>query len=114
MGQQVWYFVKYFVGEVSWPAPLWSRLGEKDICPLLEKITVRINLWQAKLLSFIGRFLIKLVLLSFCIYWLSAFVLPKGILCKINVLVFKFLWEGSSVEGSLYIASIKKVCKHKE
>lgn len=75
----------------------------------------RINLWQAKLLSFARRLvLIKSVLLAFCIFWLNAFVLPKGILRKISALSNKLLWEGASMEGKLHMASIEKVCKHKE
>lgn len=55
-----------------------NRLTRKDYVPLLEKITDRIILWQSRLLYFAGRLeLIKSVLMAFCIFWLSAFVLQK-------------------------------------
>lgn len=58
-----------------------SRIRSRDCAPLLEKINGRIKFWQARLLSFAGRLeLIKSVISAFCVYWLSAFVLPKAIL----------------------------------
>lgn len=64
-----------------------STLNRKDCAPLLERIKGRIKIWYAKLLSFLDRLeLIKSVPYAFCVYWLSAFVLPKYILLKVNSL----------------------------
>lgn len=53
------------------------------------------------------------MLSSFSLYWLSAFVLPKSILHKVNALSNKFLWESSTIEGKIHIVSIEKVCMSK-
>lgn len=92
-----------------------SRINSKDCLPLIERITMRIKVWHARLLSFVGRVeLTKLVLISFCIYWLSSFVLPKGILAKIKELTGKFIWEGALEEKKIHMVSMKRLCKSKE
>ncbi|KAL0322438.1 UNVERIFIED_CONTAM: hypothetical protein Sangu_1863100 [Sesamum angustifolium] len=62
-----------------------SRLSLSDCKPLLLKIYSRIRDWGGLQLSFAARVqLIKLVLVSFNIYWAIAFLLPKGVIGKLN------------------------------
>ncbi|KAL2235680.1 UNVERIFIED_CONTAM: hypothetical protein Sindi_1300200 [Sesamum indicum] len=66
-----------------------SRLSISDCQPLLLKIDARIN----------G-----------CIYWASAFILPKAIIKQIEKRLRTFLWKGTSTSGYAKIAW-KDVCK---
>ena len=67
------------------------RLSARDCEPLVEKITARITSWSAKLLSYAGRLqLIKSVLFSLQNYWWRNFILPKGVMIKVNKLCAGF------------------------
>ncbi|KAK4384402.1 Retrovirus-related Pol polyprotein from type-2 retrotransposable element R2DM [Sesamum angolense] len=56
-------------------------LSVADCQPLLQKIDSRIKGWEGVQLSFVGRVqLIKSVLISFEVYWATAFILPKRII----------------------------------
>ena len=62
-----------------------KRLSAADCTLLIEKITVRINCWTSKLLSYVGRLqLIQSVLFSIQNYWCRQFILPKGVIKVIN------------------------------
>lgn len=91
-----------------------SRLSTKDCLPLIKRTTNIITMWQSGLLLYAGRLeLIRSVLLSFCTFWLSSFVLPKAILRKIKSQLNKFLWEGPTLPSKIYPASVDKVCRSK-
>ena len=66
--------------------PLVTRmLSEKDYAPLFETISVRINCWAAKHLSYAGRIqLIQSFLFNIQNYWSRQFILPKSVLNKIK------------------------------
>ena len=66
--------------------PLVTRkLTMRDCSSLIEKITTRIICWSSKLLSYAGRVqLIRSVLFSMQNYWCRNFLLPKGVLNKVN------------------------------
>ena len=71
------------------------RLLAKDCIPLVDKIALRINCWSTKLLSYAGRLqLIQSVLFSLQIFWCRTFILPKGVLRKVNQMCASFLWKG--------------------
>ena len=62
---------------------------------LVSKIEKIINSWSHKWLSRAGRLvLIKYVLLSIHVYWISLAWVPIGILNKIRSICSKFLWSG--------------------
>ena len=67
--------------------------------PVLEKIQKRLALWKAKILSRAGRLtLIKSVLNSLPVYYMSMFKLPKSVAQEIVGLQRKFFWSGSTGE----------------
>lgn len=91
-----------------------SRLSVNDCYPLIERITSKIQSWQARFLSYAGRVeFIKSVITPLCTYWLKSFVLPKSILCKIKSLFGKFLWEGSTLSKKTHQFSMDRVTKSK-
>ena len=83
----------------------------RDCATLVEKITARITCWSSRHLSYAGRLqLIKAVLFSIQNYWCRNFLLPKGVLNKINKLCAGFFWTGK--EGSSRGARVnwKDIC----
>ena len=67
------------------------RLTERDCEPFVEKITTRIKLWMSKFLSYAGRLqLIQSVIARIQNYWCKHFVLPKGIIKKVNKICSSF------------------------
>jgi len=74
--------------------------------PILEKVQSRLSLWKASCLSRAGKLvLIKAVLNSLPLYYLSIFKMPKKVAYKINRPQTRFLWSGSH-EGR-YSALVK-------
>jgi hypothetical protein len=64
---------------------------------LLEKMEKKIGLWCNKWLSLGGLYiLIKSVLESQPIYWMSLEIIPCSVLNKVWKLMFNFLWNGNS------------------
>jgi len=62
---------------------------------LLSKLEKRLKYWSSRWLSRAGRvILVKSVLETIPVYWLSMAWIPKGTLEKIRKLCFKFLWGG--------------------
>ena len=63
---------------------------------LINKITARIQCWIAKYLTYAGRLqLIKSMLYSIQSYWCRHFILPKGVIKRVNQLCSSFLWKGN-------------------
>ena len=68
------------------------RLTSKDCDPLMDRILARIKSWSSKLLSYVSRLqLIQSVLFSVQNYWCRNFMLPKGVLQRINQICAGFL-----------------------
>ena len=75
--------------------------------PVLEKIQKRLALWKAKILSRAGRLtLIRSVLNSLLVYYMSMFKMPKAIAMEVVSLHRKFFWGGIS-SGKLGCPMIK-------
>lgn len=67
--------------------------------PILWKIQNKLASWKARTLSRAGRLtLIKSVLNSLLVYYMSLFKMPKAIAHKIVNLQRKFFWGGSNAE----------------
>jgi len=65
--------------------------------PVIEKIQGRLNTWKGTCLSRAGRLvLIKAVLNSLPIYYLSLFKLPNKVAQEINKIQRRFLWSGQN------------------
>ncbi|XP_074305630.1 uncharacterized protein LOC141640850 [Silene latifolia] len=73
-----------------------TRLKKTDCECLVEKICSRIHNYGAKKFSYTGRLvLVKSVHSTLHSYWASMFVLPKGIISKIEATCRNFLWDNS-------------------
>ncbi|XP_074306045.1 uncharacterized protein LOC141641273 [Silene latifolia] len=62
---------------------------------LTDRITARIRSWGSRQLSYAGRLaLINSVLATLHSYWSSIFLIPNGIMNKIEAICRNFLWSG--------------------
>ncbi|XP_074300151.1 uncharacterized protein LOC141631368 [Silene latifolia] len=91
------------------------RLTVKNCNCLIEKITERIHGYAAKTLSYAGRLtLVNSVLTTLYTYWTSIFILPKGVLRRIDALCRNYLWDGSTEYVRSPLVSWEKVCVPKD
>jgi hypothetical protein len=62
-----------------------------------ERLQLRLSSWKGKLLSIGGRLvLINSVMSNMILYMLSFFVLPKGVLKRLDFFRSRFFWQGDS------------------
>ncbi|GKV49366.1 hypothetical protein SLEP1_g56121 [Rubroshorea leprosula] len=74
-----------------------GKLTEKDLKPLVSKITERMSSWASKHLSFAGRLqLISFVIQGITTFWCSTFILPKKVIKEVERLCAAFLWQSST------------------
>ncbi|KAJ1704151.1 hypothetical protein LUZ63_003930 [Rhynchospora breviuscula] len=79
---------------------------------LLEKIKQKLSGWKTSMLSHAGRLvLIKSVLMTMPVYFMSLEMLPKGVIKEINSLMAKFLWGKTGQNRYLTFIAWKKVCR---
>ncbi|KAJ4767870.1 RNA-directed DNA polymerase (reverse transcriptase)-related family protein [Rhynchospora pubera] len=89
-----------------------GRSGMKTGKMLLEKMRAKLNGWRAQMLSHVGRMvMIKSVLMSLPVYYMSMECVPKSIVKQMNSLMARFFW-GKPAEGR-YMAPIawKTICQ---
>lgn len=78
-----------------------QKLKKADCIPLITKITSRVDSWTAIYLSLAGRLqLVHSVLQAIYSYWCMHFLLPKGVINHVQMLLSRFLWNGSSAQKS--------------
>ncbi|XP_074291945.1 uncharacterized protein LOC141618761 [Silene latifolia] len=88
-----------------------GRLKKSDCGVLIDKIVERIRCLGAKKLSFAGRLvLVKSMLSTMFNYWASLFVLPKGVINRVDAICKNFLWEGSTEHNKAPLLAWHKVC----
>ncbi|XP_076927131.1 uncharacterized protein LOC143590578 [Bidens hawaiensis] len=89
-----------------------NRIAHWD--PVIDTICNRLQSWKAKVLSIGGRLtLIKSVLASLPVYYLSLFKAPSQVLENIEKLMRKFLWIGSKEGKGIHLVSWNVVTKPK-
>jgi hypothetical protein len=72
------------------------RLRRVDFQPLVVKTVARFNSWNGRNLNYAGRLtLVKAVLTSHIVYFLTALRAPKAALQDINAKRKQFLWTGT-------------------
>ncbi|XP_057529705.1 uncharacterized protein LOC130808238 [Amaranthus tricolor] len=78
--------------------PLGDNMNKRSAWkPVIDKIQCRLATWKAKILSRAGRLtLIKSVLNSLPVYYMSMFKMPKAIASKIVSIQRSFFWGGLS------------------
>lgn len=83
--------------------------------PVLRRVRNRLALWKNKTLSFGGRIcLIKSVLSSIPLFFLSFFKAPLGVVKSCHRLMKKNLWGGSEDRAKIVWVSWEKICMAKE
>ncbi|XP_074277569.1 uncharacterized protein LOC141601204 [Silene latifolia] len=88
-----------------------GRLKKADCPVLVEKTVSRIRSFGTKKLSYAGRLvLVNSVLTALYSYWINIFLIPKGVLNKINSICRNYLWEGSVDYFKVPQVSWEKVC----
>ncbi|OVA08152.1 Reverse transcriptase zinc-binding domain [Macleaya cordata] len=81
---------------------------------LISKIAIRLTGWKRDSLSHAGRLqLIKSTLASITVYFMSAYLLPKGVLEKILSIQRNFWWNNSEDHQSLMFTAWSNLCKPK-
>ncbi|KAJ3704591.1 hypothetical protein LUZ61_008296 [Rhynchospora tenuis] len=79
---------------------------------LLEKMKQKLAGWKSNMLSHAGRLiLIKSVLMTMPVYYMSIELLPKRVIKEINSLLAKFFWGKTDQNRYLAYIAWKKVCK---
>ncbi|XP_074290286.1 uncharacterized protein LOC141617016 [Silene latifolia] len=92
-----------------------KRLSKVDCNSLVEKMVTRIRGWNKRRISYSGRLtLVKFVLATLHNYWAQIFILPAGVMDKIQALCRNFLWEGTDDYSKAPLVSWKTVCRSKE
>lgn len=96
--------------------PLMSRkLKISEYEPLMSKLIKRFQAWSLKLLSFAGRLqLLKTVIFGLINFWVSAFMLPKGCIVKIESICARFLWSGNIERKCIAKVAWSTVCLPKQ
>ncbi|KAJ4794364.1 RNA-directed DNA polymerase (reverse transcriptase)-related family protein [Rhynchospora pubera] len=78
---------------------------------LLDRMKAKMAGWKTNMLSHAGRLvLIKSVLASLPVYFMSFEVIPKGIIKQMNSLLAKFFWGKVGQDRYMTFISWKKIC----
>ncbi|XP_074271105.1 uncharacterized protein LOC141595030 [Silene latifolia] len=109
-------FSKAFGLKVSAPKSNAYFKGVPDhIKQNILSVSSRINDYGARKFSYSGRLvLVQAVLSSLHSYWASMFVLPKGIIARIEATCRNFLWNNSADYRRVLLVAWDKVCRPKE
>ncbi|XP_074293131.1 uncharacterized protein LOC141620062 [Silene latifolia] len=91
-----------------------KNLTKNEGMKLLDKLVARIRGWGARHLSYAGRLtLVSLVLSTLHTYWANIFLIPNGIMNKVNAICRNFLWSGKSEYGKPPTVSWDTCCAPK-
>jgi hypothetical protein len=80
-----------------------------------ERLQKRLSSWKGKLLSLGGRLiLINSVLTNMVLYMISFFLLPKGVLHRLDYYRSRFFWQGDSEKKKYRLVKWSVVCTPKD
>ncbi|XP_074300989.1 uncharacterized protein LOC141632333 [Silene latifolia] len=92
-----------------------GRLSKADCHILLDKIVHKIRGIGARKLSYAGRLvLINSVLNTLHNYWASIFLIPKGVIRRIEAICRNFFWSGESEYHRVPLIAWEKICCRKK
>ncbi|XP_074305956.1 uncharacterized protein LOC141641185 [Silene latifolia] len=92
-----------------------KRLTKLDCNVLVDRMLARIRGWNKRKISYSGRLvLVKSVLATIHNYWSQIFILPIGVIDKIQALCKNFLWEGGEGYSKAPLIAWSTFCKGKE
>lgn len=96
--------------------PLMHRnLCISDYNPLLNRLLSKFSSWTTRALSYAGRLqLLSSVIYSLVNFWMSAFLLLKGCIKKIQSLCSCFLWSGDVTKSAFVKVSWDHSCRPKD
>ncbi|KAJ4779711.1 RNA-directed DNA polymerase (reverse transcriptase)-related family protein [Rhynchospora pubera] len=79
---------------------------------ILDKMRAKLAGWKTHMLSHAGRLvLLKSVLMSLPVYYMSVERLPKGIIKEMNSLMAKFFWGKTGQQRYMAMVAWRKICK---
>ncbi|XP_028113957.1 uncharacterized protein LOC114312000 [Camellia sinensis] len=91
-----------------------SPSSSRTWLPVIEKCKQRLASWKRRYLSFAGRLtLIKSVLASLPIFYLSIFKMPEMVAKKMESIQSAFLWGGSDLRRKVHLVKWEDVSKSK-
>ncbi|XP_074278214.1 uncharacterized protein LOC141601807 [Silene latifolia] len=91
-----------------------GRMLKADYQVLVENLVQKIRSFGTKKLSYAGRLiLVNTVLTAIYSYWINIFIIPKGVLNKINSICRNYLWDGNVDYMRVPKVSWEKVCAPK-
>ncbi|XP_059658789.1 uncharacterized protein LOC132305127 [Cornus florida] len=77
---------------------------------LIDKFTNKINVWNGKCLSMVGRLeLVKLVLTSYVYFWCSIYTLPRAVVKYLEKKMRDFIWGSTTEHKKVHAFSWNKV-----
>ncbi|XP_074277549.1 uncharacterized protein LOC141601180 [Silene latifolia] len=92
-----------------------KRLTKNERAKLTDKIVARIRAWGTRRLSYAGCLvLVNAVLTSLHSYWATIFLIPSGVMNRIDSLCRNFLWEGKDSYSRAPNVSWNTCCNPKE
>ncbi|CAL5387765.1 unnamed protein product [Camellia sinensis] len=93
--------------------PLGANPGRLKTWKLVvDRVKVKLASWKRRFLSLAGRLtLIKAVLSSLPVYYLSLFKMPEGVAKELDKIQAAFLWGGSMIKSKIYMVKWSEVTK---
>ncbi|KAM6568819.1 hypothetical protein CsatB_016804 [Cannabis sativa] len=92
-----------------------TKWRAEDCCVILDKLSLKLNGWASRNLSFAGcAQLIHSVLLGIRNFWMSLFILPQKIVVAVDKKCRDFLWGVNGNRSKLHMPSWEKVCLPKQ
>ena len=77
--------------------------------PLVEQISKRISRWQTKMLIFGGRLTLIIFLIdALPTYMIVLFLIPPGVVNRLDSIRTKFLWQGNKESKGYHLVKWKK------
>ncbi|XP_074265998.1 uncharacterized protein LOC141588454 [Silene latifolia] len=74
----------------------YKKLSNAECNILVDRIVSRIRSWGAKKLRYAGRLvLVRSVISQMHSYWAKIFLLPKGIISRVDAVCRNYLWSGN-------------------
>ena len=93
----------------------YRRLTNAEWKEVEERLQKRLASWKGKLLTVGGRLvLINSVLTNMVLYMLSFFLVPKGVLKRLNYYRSRFFWQGDLEKKKYRLARWNEVCRPKD
>ena len=81
---------------------------------MIDKIKSRLSSWKRRHLSFRGRIvLIKAVLLSLPLYYMTIYKMPECVIKSIESIQARFLWGGSDLKRKIHLVTWSKLSQSK-